>query len=105
MLVLLARRADLQLFYPVPRNPNVQKSVVERLGSRHVHSVRPLDYLGFVRLMQDAHSAPPMTTSCSRSTRWPTTMKPQCTRAAPESAAIATSRTIDFKTSLFLRKC
>lgn len=55
-LVLLSRRRDLQIVYPVHLNPNVQKPVMERLGSAaHIHLVKPLDYLGFVRLMQRAH--------------------------------------------------
>ncbi|HCS44886.1 MAG TPA: UDP-N-acetylglucosamine 2-epimerase (non-hydrolyzing), partial [Pseudomonas sp.] len=52
----LARRADIQIVYPVHLNPNVLGPVTERLGDLpNVHLIAPLDYLAFVRLMQRAH--------------------------------------------------
>ena len=52
----LARRADIQIVYPVHLNPNVMGPVTEQLGDLpNVHLIKPLDYLAFVRLMQRAH--------------------------------------------------
>ncbi|TKC88800.1 UDP-N-acetylglucosamine 2-epimerase (non-hydrolyzing) [Trinickia terrae] len=51
----LARSNAVQIVYPVHLNPNVRKPVQETLGAaRNVHLIEPLDYLGFVRLMQRA---------------------------------------------------
>jgi len=51
----LAERGTVQIVYPVHLNPNVRGPVQESLGSRrNVHLIDPLDYLGFVRLMQRA---------------------------------------------------
>ncbi len=45
----------MQIVYPVHLNPNVRGPVQETLGTaRNVHLIDPLDYLGFVRLMQRA---------------------------------------------------
>jgi UDP-N-acetylglucosamine 2-epimerase (non-hydrolysing) len=45
----------VQIVYPVHLNPNVRGPVQESLGARrNVHLIDPLDYLGFVRLMQRA---------------------------------------------------
>jgi len=52
----LARRADIQIVYPVHLNPNVVGPVTEHLGDLpNMHLIKPLDYLAFVRLMQRAH--------------------------------------------------
>lgn len=52
----LARRADVQIVYPVHLNPNVQKPVQSILGGLpNVHLLHPLDYLPFVYLMNRAH--------------------------------------------------
>ncbi|MEX3958829.1 non-hydrolyzing UDP-N-acetylglucosamine 2-epimerase [Trinickia sp. EG282A] len=51
----LARTGRVQIVYPVHLNPNVRGPVQETLGSvPNVHLIEPLDYLGFVRLMQRA---------------------------------------------------
>jgi UDP-N-acetylglucosamine 2-epimerase (non-hydrolysing) len=51
----LAGTDKVQIVYPVHLNPNVRGPVLETLGrSRNVHLIEPLDYLGFVRLMQRA---------------------------------------------------
>ena len=53
---MLARRADMEIVYPVHLNPNVQEPVNRILsGLKNVHLIAPLDYLSFVRLMQRAH--------------------------------------------------
>jgi len=51
----LAQRGDVQIVYPVHLNPNVRGPVQEKLGKLpNVHLIEPLDYAGFVRLMQRA---------------------------------------------------
>jgi UDP-N-acetylglucosamine 2-epimerase (non-hydrolysing) len=51
----LAKTNTVQIVYPVHLNPNVRGPVQETLGAaRNVHLIEPLDYLGFVRLMQRA---------------------------------------------------
>ncbi|MGA7782847.1 MAG: UDP-N-acetylglucosamine 2-epimerase (non-hydrolyzing) [Paraburkholderia sp.] len=51
----LAKTNAVQIVYPVHLNPNVRGPVQESLGAaRNVHLIEPLDYLGFVRLMQRA---------------------------------------------------
>jgi UDP-N-acetylglucosamine 2-epimerase (non-hydrolysing) len=55
-LARLARRDDIQLIYPVHRNPNVMDPVYRRLeGLANVFLVEPLDYVPFVDLMRRAH--------------------------------------------------
>jgi UDP-N-acetylglucosamine 2-epimerase (non-hydrolysing) len=55
-LGVLARRADIQIVYPVHLNPNVQQPVKALLsGYENVHLIAPQDYLYFVRLMQRAY--------------------------------------------------
>ncbi len=55
-LATLARRGDIDIVYPVHLNPNVIGPVHAALGSLpRVHLIQPLDYLGFVRMMQRAH--------------------------------------------------
>jgi UDP-N-acetylglucosamine 2-epimerase (non-hydrolysing) len=55
-LARLARRDDIQLIYPVHRNPNVMDPVHSRLaGLANVFLVEPLDYVPFVDLMRRAH--------------------------------------------------
>ncbi len=51
----LAATGAVQIVYPVHLNPNVRGPVQASLsGARNVHLIEPLDYLGFVRLMQRA---------------------------------------------------
>jgi len=55
-LARLARRCDVQLVYPVHRNPNVMDPVYKRLdGLPNVFLIEPLDYVSFVDLMRHAH--------------------------------------------------
>jgi len=55
-LARLARRGDIQLIYPVHRNPNVMDPVYRRLdGLANVILVEPLDYVPFVDLMRRAY--------------------------------------------------
>ena len=55
-LKVLAERGDLEIVFPVHLNPQVQRTVHERLGnSPHVHLLPPLDYLSFVALLRRAH--------------------------------------------------
>ncbi|MBI1898443.1 MAG: UDP-N-acetylglucosamine 2-epimerase (non-hydrolyzing) [Acidobacteria bacterium] len=54
-LAELARRADVQIVYPVHPNPNVRKPVDRHLsGLPNVALVEPLDYITFVDLMRRA---------------------------------------------------
>lgn len=54
-LAQLARRKDVQLIYPVHRNPNVMDPVYRILGGLHnVLLWEPLDYVPFVDLMRRA---------------------------------------------------
>lgn len=51
----IARRADVEIVYPVHRNPNVLGPVQHFLdGVRNVHLIEPLDYVPFVDLMRRA---------------------------------------------------
>jgi UDP-N-acetylglucosamine 2-epimerase (non-hydrolysing) len=55
-LARLAERDDVQIVYPVHRNPNVLDPVTERLGGReNVTLLEPLEYVAFVDLMRRAH--------------------------------------------------
>jgi UDP-N-acetylglucosamine 2-epimerase (non-hydrolysing) len=52
-LAQLARRADIQIVYPVHRNPNVMDPVQRLLaGASNVVLLEPLDYVPFVDLMR-----------------------------------------------------
>ncbi|MBP0594372.1 UDP-N-acetylglucosamine 2-epimerase (non-hydrolyzing) [Paraburkholderia sp. LEh10] len=54
-LAELAATDAAQIVYPVHLNPNVRGPVKHSLrDARNVHLIEPLDYLGFVRLMQRA---------------------------------------------------
>jgi UDP-N-acetylglucosamine 2-epimerase (non-hydrolysing) len=54
-LVRLAQRPDVQVVYPVHRNPNVMEPVFRALeGLPNVFLVEPLDYVPFVDLMRRA---------------------------------------------------
>ncbi|MGA2593526.1 MAG: UDP-N-acetylglucosamine 2-epimerase (non-hydrolyzing) [Bryobacteraceae bacterium] len=55
-LARLAKRQDVQLVYPVHRNPNVMDPVYASLGGlANVLLLEPLDYVPFVDLMRRAH--------------------------------------------------
>ena len=55
-LTRLARRDDLQIVYPVHRNPNVMDPVYRQLGGLpNVFLLEPLDYVPFVDLMRRAY--------------------------------------------------
>jgi len=55
-LARLARRDDIELVYPVHRNPNVMDPVYRQLdGLANVFLVEPLDYIPFVDLMRRAY--------------------------------------------------
>ena len=52
-LLILSNRDDLEIIYPVHRNPNVTGPVEENLARQpNIHLLEPLDYLSFVYLMQ-----------------------------------------------------
>ncbi len=51
----IARREDVEIVYPVHRNPNVTGPVQRYLaGIPNIHLIEPLDYVPFVDLMQRA---------------------------------------------------
>lgn len=55
-LARIAARPDVQLIYPVHRNPNVLGPAHEMLGGRaNIHLVEPLAYVPFVDLLRRAH--------------------------------------------------
>jgi UDP-N-acetylglucosamine 2-epimerase (non-hydrolysing) len=55
-LKMLSQRGDVEIVYPVHRNPNVQDPVKRSLGSRpNVHLIDPLDYLPFVYLLERSY--------------------------------------------------
>jgi len=55
-LSALAERPDVQVVYPVHRNPNVLDPVTERLGGRkNIVLEEPLDYPSFVDLMRRSY--------------------------------------------------
>jgi UDP-N-acetylglucosamine 2-epimerase (non-hydrolysing) len=55
-LAELADRPDVQIVYPVHRNPHVFDPVTRRLeGHPHIVLTEPLDYVSFVDLMRRAH--------------------------------------------------
>jgi UDP-N-acetylglucosamine 2-epimerase (non-hydrolysing) len=55
-LARLAGRPDVQIVYPVHRNPNVQEPVNRRLaGLPNVLLIEPLEYVPFVDLMRKAY--------------------------------------------------
>lgn len=55
-LEVLARRGDVQIVYPVHRNPNVVDPVMRRLsGIEAIRLIEPLDYVSFVDLMRRAY--------------------------------------------------
>jgi UDP-N-acetylglucosamine 2-epimerase (non-hydrolysing) len=55
-LVRLARRGDVQIVYPVHRNPNIAGPVEQLLGSQPgILLCEPLDYVPFVDLMRRAY--------------------------------------------------
>jgi UDP-N-acetylglucosamine 2-epimerase (non-hydrolysing) len=55
-IACLARRGDVQIVYPVHRNPNVLACVTQRLGGHDgVVLLEPLEYVAFVDLMRRSH--------------------------------------------------
>jgi UDP-N-acetylglucosamine 2-epimerase (non-hydrolysing) len=55
-LACIAERPDVQIVYPVHRNPNVIGPVTEHLdGLPNVRLLEPLDYVSFVDLMRRSH--------------------------------------------------
>ena len=55
-LACVAERPDVEIVYPVHRNPNVQEPVKRRLaGLPNVRLIEPLDYVPFVNLMRQAY--------------------------------------------------
>jgi len=55
-LVTLARRGDVEIVYPVHRNPNVAGPVEQRLaGEPGIRLCQPLEYVPFVDLMRRAY--------------------------------------------------
>lgn len=55
-LTELAQRPDVQVVYPVHRNPNVLDPVTKRLeGGRNIVLIEPLEYVSFVDLMRRAY--------------------------------------------------
>jgi len=55
-LALLAERSDVQIVFPVHRNPRVMETVYRRLhGLPNVLLIEPLDYIPFVDLMRRAY--------------------------------------------------
>ncbi|WP_395698379.1 non-hydrolyzing UDP-N-acetylglucosamine 2-epimerase [Methylocella sp.] len=55
-LAELSLRPDLEIVYPVHRNPNVQDPVLSQLSGRdNIHLIEPLSYQPFVELMRRAH--------------------------------------------------
>jgi len=55
-LQIIARRNDVEIVYPVHRNPNVMGPVQRYLdGLANVHLIEPLEYVPFVDLMRRAY--------------------------------------------------
>ncbi len=55
-LQVIAGRGDVEIIYPVHRNPNVLGPVRRYLdGHPHIHLMEPLDYVSFVDVMRHAH--------------------------------------------------
>jgi UDP-N-acetylglucosamine 2-epimerase (non-hydrolysing) len=55
-LAELSRRDDVQIVYPVHRNPNVLDPVMEKLSREpNIVLINPLDYVSFVDLMRRAY--------------------------------------------------
>ena len=55
-LAVLAERDDIQLVYPVHRNPNVTGPVYRKLsGLARVELIEPLDYVALIDLMMRSH--------------------------------------------------
>jgi UDP-N-acetylglucosamine 2-epimerase (non-hydrolysing) len=55
-LLAVSKRDDLEIVYPVHRNPNVTGPVEEHLDNQpNIHLLAPQDYLSFVYLMKRSH--------------------------------------------------
>jgi UDP-N-acetylglucosamine 2-epimerase (non-hydrolysing) len=55
-LIRLARREDVQIVYPVHRNPNVALPVNRLLGRQpNIFLIEPLEYVPFIQLMRDSY--------------------------------------------------
>ncbi|MBC8552104.1 MAG: UDP-N-acetylglucosamine 2-epimerase (non-hydrolyzing) [Nitrospira sp.] len=47
---------DIEVVYPVHKNPNVREVVYERLSNKErIHLIEPVDYIDFVNLLNDAY--------------------------------------------------
>ncbi len=56
LISIVRRNPDVEVVYPVHLNPNVRQPVRRALaGTERIHLVRPLDYLSFVYLMNQAY--------------------------------------------------
>lgn len=54
--ILVERNPDIQFIYPVHLNPNVRKTVFEKLdGIDRIKLIEPLDYAPFASLMKESH--------------------------------------------------
>ena len=52
LLQIVAQNPDVQIVYPLHRNPNVRQVMEQALGgAERIHLLPPLDYLPFVQLM------------------------------------------------------
>jgi UDP-N-acetylglucosamine 2-epimerase (non-hydrolysing) len=55
-MLRLAGRGDIQIIYPVHRNPNVTGPVHRLLANQaNIHLIEPLEYVPFVEMMRAAH--------------------------------------------------
>jgi len=53
---LIDEYEDIEVIYPVHKNPNVRKVVYEHLSNRsRIHLIEPVDYIDFVNLMNDSY--------------------------------------------------
>jgi UDP-N-acetylglucosamine 2-epimerase (non-hydrolysing) len=104
-LEALARRGDVQVVYPVHRNPNVLGPVTQRLGEvADIHLVQPLDYVSFVDLMRRAYLL--ITDSGGIQEEAPSLGKPvlvmrECTER-PEAVSAGTVKLVGTDTGLII---
>lgn len=96
-LLALSKREDLEIVYPVHRNPNVTGPVEEYLaGQPNIHLLAPQDYLSFVYLMK--RSAMLLTDSGGIQEEAPALGKPVLvmreTTERPEAVSAGTARLV-----------